>query len=97
MTKKNKITDALIGIAVGDALGVSFEFNTRDQMKNNPAKDMIGYGRYNVPAGTWSDDSSLTFCIDGIPDNWVNAIARLEDIIELGEELGKNIQQYNTI
>lgn len=63
MTKKNKIIDALIGIAVGDALGVPFEFNTRDQMEKNPAKEMIGYGRYTVPAGTWSDDSSLTFCL----------------------------------
>lgn len=24
---------------------------------------MIGYGTYNLPAGTWSDDSSLTFCL----------------------------------
>ncbi len=63
MIKNNKIIDALIGIAVGDALGVPFEFNTRDQMKKNPAKEMIGFGRYTVPAGTWSDDSSLTFCL----------------------------------
>lgn len=59
----NKVTDALLGVAVGDALGVPFEFNTSDQMKKNPAKDMVGYGRYTVPAGTWSDDSSLTFCL----------------------------------
>gem|GEM_PF-120010 len=61
--KYNKIQDALLGVAVGDALGVPFEFCTSDQMKKNPAKEMIGYGRYNVPAGTWSDDSSLTFCL----------------------------------
>lgn len=61
--KYNKVTDALLGVAVGDALGVPFEFNSSDQMKKNPAKDMVGYGRYNVPAGTWSDDSSLTFCL----------------------------------
>jgi ADP-ribosylglycohydrolase len=24
---------------------------------------MIGYGTYNLPEGTWSDDSSLTFCL----------------------------------
>ena len=24
---------------------------------------MIGYGTYNLPPGTWSDDSSLTFCL----------------------------------
>ena len=61
--KYNKVQDALLGVAVGDALGVPFEFCTSEQMKKNPAKEMIGYGRYNVPAGTWSDDSSLTFCL----------------------------------
>ena len=59
----NKVQDALLGVAVGDALGVPFEFCSSDQMKKNPAKGMIGFGRYLVPAGTWSDDSSLTFCL----------------------------------
>ena len=36
--KYNKIQDALLGVAVGDALGVPFEFCTSDQMKKNPAK-----------------------------------------------------------
>lgn len=59
----NKIQDALLGVAIGDALGVPFEFCSSDQMQQNPAKEMIGFGRYKVPAGTWSDDSSLTFCL----------------------------------
>ena len=59
----NKVSDALLGLAVGDALGVPFEFCTSDQMKQYPAKEMIGFRRYNVPPGTWSDDSSLTFCL----------------------------------
>lgn len=55
---------ALLGVAVADAMGVPYEFNSREQMLKNPAQDkMVGYGRYNVPAGTWSDDSSLTFCL----------------------------------
>ncbi len=24
---------------------------------------MRGFGTYNLPAGTWSDDSALTFCL----------------------------------
>lgn len=63
MIKNHKTTAALLGVAVGDALGVPYEFNSSEQMKKNPAKEMIGYGRYLVPAGTWSDDSSLTFCL----------------------------------
>jgi len=58
-----EIKSALFGIAVGDALGVPVEFNNRQAISKNPVTDMIGYGTYNLPAGTWSDDSSLTFCL----------------------------------
>jgi ADP-ribosylglycohydrolase len=57
------IQSALFGIAVGDALGVPVEFRSRELVRNNPVTDMIGYGTYNLPPGTWSDDSSLTFCL----------------------------------
>ena len=59
----NKVNDALFGVAIGDAVGVPFEFSSRAAMKENPAEGMIGYGTYNQPEGTWSDDSSLTFCL----------------------------------
>lgn len=58
-----QIKSALFGIAVGDALGVPVEFNSRETIAQNPVTDMIGYGTYNLPKGTWSDDSSLTFCL----------------------------------
>jgi len=61
--KNNSIKSALFGVAVGDALGVPVEFKSRDTIRKNPVTDMIGYGTYNLPAGTWSDDSSLTFCL----------------------------------
>lgn len=60
---KNKIESGLFGVAVGDALGVPYEFLSRKQLKESPAVDLIGYGTHNQPAGTWSDDSSLTFCL----------------------------------
>lgn len=58
-----QIISALFGIAVGDALGVPVEFNSRQTIAKNPVTDMTGYGTYNLPAGTWSDDSSLAFCL----------------------------------
>jgi ADP-ribosyl-[dinitrogen reductase] hydrolase len=58
-----KIKSTLFGVAVGDAVGVPFEFSSREQMELLSATDMIGYGTYNQPSGTWSDDSSLTFCL----------------------------------
>jgi len=59
----NKIKSVLFGVAVGDALGVPVEFKSRQVIRKNPITDMIGYGTYNLPPGTFSDDSSLTFCL----------------------------------
>lgn len=59
----NKALDALLGVAVGDAVGVPYEFNSRERMAAKPATDMVGYGTHRQPKGTWSDDSSLTFCL----------------------------------
>ncbi|MDR3058955.1 MAG: ADP-ribosylglycohydrolase family protein [Prevotella sp.] len=63
MMKNKLIHSALFGVAVGDALGVPVEFRNRDYLKENPVMDMLAYGTHNQPAGTWSDDSSLTFCL----------------------------------
>lgn len=59
----DKITSALIGVCVGDALGVPVEFHLRSERRLHPVTAMIGYGTHNQPPGTWSDDSSLTLCI----------------------------------
>lgn len=58
-----KATDALLGLAVGDALGVPFEFKSSLEMQVHPATRMVGHGTHNQPIGTWSDDSSLSFCL----------------------------------
>ncbi len=54
---KTKLKDAIYGLAVGDALGVPYEFTWRGTYK---AKGMIGNGAHNQKAGTWSDDTSMT-------------------------------------
>ncbi|MDX1957447.1 MAG: ADP-ribosylglycohydrolase family protein [Leptospiraceae bacterium] len=63
MNNKNIYKDILFGVSVGDALGVPVEFKSRTSIAKNPVTDMIGFGTYNLPAGTFSDDSSLTFCL----------------------------------
>ncbi|SFW78250.1 ADP-ribosylglycohydrolase family protein [Chitinophaga sancti] len=57
------IKSALLGLAVGDALGVPVEFQSRDTLAKHPVTSMRAYGSHNQAAGTWSDDSSLTFCL----------------------------------
>lgn len=50
------LADAVWGAAVGDALGVPYEFKARDGFS---CTGMVGYGTHNQPAGTWSDDTAL--------------------------------------
>lgn len=56
--KKQKLAQAgvIYGAAVGDALGVPYEFRERDSFTCN---NMVGHGTHNMPAGTFSDDTSL--------------------------------------
>jgi ADP-ribosylglycohydrolase len=57
-----KIKNALLGAIIGDAVGVPYEFYSRAMISEKPCTDMIGYGTYNQPVGTWSDDSSMILC-----------------------------------
>ncbi len=50
----------ILGHAIGDALGVPVEFMSRDELREHPVTDMQGYGTYPVPAGSWSDDTSMS-------------------------------------
>jgi len=54
------IKSAIFGVAVGDALGVPVEFTTRAERKADPVTGMRRYGTHSQPAGTWSDDTSMT-------------------------------------
>ena len=57
-----KVKAVVIGHAVGDALGVPVEFASRAELDEAPVTDMEGYGTYPVPAGAWSDDTSMSLC-----------------------------------
>lgn len=58
----------LLGVAVGDAVGVPYEFESRESRIQDPAIDMVGNrGIHCQPLGTFSDDTSLTLCLaDGM-------------------------------
>ncbi len=59
---KSRLKGGILGLCVGDALGVPVEFKSRSFLKEKPITEMIGYGTYNQLPGTWSDDSSMVFC-----------------------------------
>ena len=63
----NKMTDAILGLAIGDALGVPYEFEQRGSFT---CTDMVGHGTHDQPAGTWSDDTSMTLAtLDSLKNN----------------------------
>ena len=59
MNLEAQVRAGVIGHAIGDALGVPVEFSSRESLQKRPIRDMEGFGVHNVPAGTWSDDTSM--------------------------------------
>ena len=83
----NRLRSAVYGIAIGDALGLPVQFLPRDSYPE--VTEMIKGSELPWPAGTWSDDTSLTLAtVDSlltcegvdIPD----MRARFEDWLENG-------------
>lgn len=63
----SKMRDAVLGLAIGDALGVPYEFKVRGSFT---CTDMVGNGTHDQPAGTWSDDTSMTLAtLDSLKNN----------------------------
>ena len=59
----DSVLNGIMGLCVADALGVPVEFKDRIVLSKEPVVDMQGFGTYNQPAGTWSDDTSMTLCL----------------------------------
>ena len=52
--------DGIFGVVTGDALGCPVEFREREELAVSPVSGMRGHGTFDQPAGTWTDDSSMT-------------------------------------
>lgn len=57
---KDRMHSCIYGLAVGDALGVPYEFCARGTFE---CTGMADGGAHGQPAGTWSDDTSMALCI----------------------------------
>ena len=74
--------NGIMGVVIGDALGCPVQFESRDEVARHPVTGMRGYGTFNLPEGSWTDDSSLT-------------IALLESIRRVGEiDLGDIMENF---
>ena len=63
-SKENKFyLSGVMGVVTGDALGCPVQFLTREEVAENPVTGMRGYGTFNLPEGSWTDDSSLTLAL----------------------------------
>lgn len=79
------LKNMLLGLATADALGVPVEFESRRTLQAEPVTGMRSFGSWNQPAGTWSDDTSMT-------------VAAMESISRLGridyEDIMKNFLNW---
>lgn len=82
----DKYKGCLIGLALGDVLGIPFEFWKRDSVAEYlsshdlEVKD-FAYGYSNFPAGFYSDDTAMTICL-------------AESLIEKGFNLDDQFERY---
>jgi ADP-ribosylglycohydrolase len=57
----SKISGSIFGLAIGDSLGAPVECN--DPGTFSPVTGFRSGGPFNLPAGTWTDDTSLALCL----------------------------------
>lgn len=58
---RERFRGALLGLAVGDALGTTLEF--RQPGSFEPIDDMVGGGPFGLESGQWTDDTSMALCL----------------------------------
>ncbi len=57
----DRVKGALVGLAVGDALGTTLEFRSPGTF--TPLTDMVGGGPFQLAPGQWTDDTSMALCL----------------------------------
>lgn len=57
----DRAVGALLGLAVGDAVGTTVEFKRRGSFP--PVTDMVGGGPFGLKPGEWTDDTSMALCL----------------------------------
>jgi ADP-ribosyl-[dinitrogen reductase] hydrolase len=61
LTLHDRVRGALLGLAVGDAVGTTLEFCAPGSFA--PISDMVGGGPFGLQVGQWTDDTSMALCL----------------------------------
>ena len=61
MTSRDRFLGILMGLAVGDAVGTTAEFEPRGSF--TPITDIVGGGPFRLRPGQWTDDTSMALCL----------------------------------
>jgi ADP-ribosyl-[dinitrogen reductase] hydrolase len=67
---QDRAVGALLGLAAGDAVGTTLEFQQPGTF--TPITDMVGGGPFRLQPGQWTDDTSMALCL-------------AESLVEVGE------------
>ncbi len=59
----NPVRNSIIGVAIGDMLGVPVEGASAEVLAKDPVVALRKQGADNQRVGVWSDDTSLTLCL----------------------------------
>jgi len=67
-SERDRAAGALLGLAVGDALGTTYEFAWIEQppypaLATGPATDVVGAGPFELAPGQVTDDTQLAVCL----------------------------------
>jgi ADP-ribosyl-[dinitrogen reductase] hydrolase len=76
---RDRFRGCLLGLAVGDAVGVTAEFQPRGAFV--PLTDMVGGGPFNLSPGQWTDDTSMALCL-------------ATSLVECGFDLRDQMERY---
>jgi ADP-ribosylglycohydrolase len=61
MQRIDRYRGSLLGLAVGDALGTTLEFQAPNSFA--PISDIVGGGPFDLLPGQWTDDTSMALCL----------------------------------
>lgn len=61
MEQLERIRGCLLGLATGDALGTTLEFQPPGSF--TPIDDIVGGGPFGLDPGDWTDDTSMALCL----------------------------------